>query len=63
MKAATQAVVAATVERFGKLDIMVANAGIEGKLAPLDQLTVEEFERVLRVNVVGVWLAIGRSRL
>jgi len=60
-EAATQAVVAATVERFGKLDIMVANAGIEGKLAPLDQLTVEEFERVLRVNVVGVWLAIKHA--
>ena len=40
---------------------MVANAGIEGKLAPLEQLTVEEFERVLRVNVVGVWLAIKHA--
>jgi 3alpha(or 20beta)-hydroxysteroid dehydrogenase len=60
-EAATRAVVAATVERFGKLDIVVANAGIEGKLAPLDQLTLEEIERVLRVNVVGVWLAIKHA--
>src|SRR5690242_8182117 len=35
--------VAATVERFGKLDIMVANAGTEGVLKPVDQLSVEDF--------------------
>jgi NAD(P)-dependent dehydrogenase (short-subunit alcohol dehydrogenase family) len=55
---AVKAVVAATVERFGKLDIMVANAGIEGALKPVEQLGLDEFEQVLRVNVLGVWLAI-----
>ena len=58
---AIEALVAATVERFGKLDIMIANAGIEGVLKPVDQLTIEDFEQVLRVNVLGVWLAIKHS--
>ena len=58
---ATEAVVAAAVERFGKLDIMVANAGIEGTLKPVDQLSLDEFEQVLRTNILGVWLAIKHS--
>jgi len=57
-EAAMAGVVASTLERFGKLDIMVANAGIEGALKPVDQLTRDEFEQVLRVNVLGVWVAI-----
>ena len=60
-EAAMKAVVAATVERFGKLDIMVANAGIEGTLKPVEQLNLDEVEQVLRVNVLGVWLAIKHA--
>jgi NAD(P)-dependent dehydrogenase (short-subunit alcohol dehydrogenase family) len=51
-------VISTTLERFGRLDVMVANAGIEGVLKPVDQLGADEFEQVLRVNVLGVWLAI-----
>lgn len=58
---AIRSLVAATVERFGKLDIMVANAGTEGVLKPVDQLSVEDFEHVLQVNVVGVWLAMKHA--
>ncbi len=60
-EAATQAAVAATVERFGALDILIANAGTEGILGPIDQLSIENFEHVLRVNVVGVWLAMKHA--
>ena len=60
-ESAVQRMIAATVERFGTLDIMVANAGMEGVLGPVDQLSFEEFERVLRVNVLGVWLAIKHA--
>ena len=60
-EAATKAAVAATVERFGALNIMVANAGIEGNLGPSDRLSVEDFEHVLRVNVIGVWLAMKHA--
>jgi len=58
---AVKALVDATLERFGKLDIMVANAGIEGALKPVDQLGFDEFEQVLRVNVIGIWLAIKHA--
>ena len=58
---AVQRVVTATVERFGTLNIMIANAGVEGVLGPGVQLSMMEFERVLRVNVLGVWLAIKHA--
>jgi NAD(P)-dependent dehydrogenase (short-subunit alcohol dehydrogenase family) len=55
---AVEKLVASTVQKFGRLDIMVANAGTEGALGPLDQLRLEDVEQVLRVNVIGVWLAM-----
>ena len=55
---ATRASVERAVEEFGGLDIVIANAGIEGNFAPIDALTIEEFESVLRVNVIGVWLLL-----
>ena len=60
-EAATKAAVDATVGLFGRLDIMVANAGTEGVLKPIDQLSIQEFEQVLHTNVLGVWLAIKHS--
>ena len=57
-EAAMSAVFSETLERFGKLDVVVANAGIEGTLKPVGDLRFDEFEEVLRVNVLGVWLAI-----
>ena len=55
---ATAAAVAATIEAFGGVDILLANAGIEGMIAPIENQTVENFEEVLRTNVIGVWLAM-----
>lgn len=52
------AAVAATLERFGGLDILIANAGTEGAAKPVDMLSVDEFEEVLRTNVTGVWLTM-----
>jgi 3alpha(or 20beta)-hydroxysteroid dehydrogenase len=52
------AAVAATKDRFGGLDALVANAGTEGSLKPVEMLTVEEFEDTLRTNVTGVWLSM-----
>jgi len=60
-EANVEKIVAATLERFGRLDIMIANAGTEGTLGPLDQLSREAFEQVLRVNVIGVWLAMKHA--
>ncbi len=55
---ATAAPVAATIEAFGGVDILMANAGTEGNFAPIESLTLDEFESVLRTNVIGVWLAM-----
>lgn len=55
---ATAAAIAATVETFGGVDILLANAGTEGVVAPIEHQTVENFEEIFRTNVVGVWLAM-----
>ena len=46
------------VEQFGGLDVMVANAGIEGAVSPLTDYSVEEFDRVIAVNLRGAFLSI-----
>jgi NAD(P)-dependent dehydrogenase (short-subunit alcohol dehydrogenase family) len=48
--------VAATVEHFGRLDVLFNNAGIEGEVKPIADADETVFERVLAVNVKGVWL-------
>jgi NAD(P)-dependent dehydrogenase (short-subunit alcohol dehydrogenase family) len=52
---AVRRLVAATVERFGRLDVMVANAAVQAEIPFLD-LTEEEFDRVVRVNLRGAFL-------
>jgi NADP-dependent 3-hydroxy acid dehydrogenase YdfG len=51
---ATAASFAAAIENFGGVDVLLANAGTEGNFAPLENLSIEEFETVLRTNVIGV---------
>jgi SDR family mycofactocin-dependent oxidoreductase len=46
------------ISELGKIDILVANAGIFGSAATLDQLTEEQYDDVLDTNVKGVWLSI-----
>ncbi len=50
-----------TQSAFGGLDILFANAGAEGRIAPLTALSVEEFDEVQHVNIRGTWLAIKHS--
>lgn len=50
--------VKAAVDHFGRIDIFFNNAGIEGKVAPLVEQTVEDFEKVMNVNVRGVFLGL-----
>ena len=46
----------ATVERFGGLDVAVANAGIaQSKVATVRGISAEEWERVFEVDLLGVW--------
>jgi NAD(P)-dependent dehydrogenase (short-subunit alcohol dehydrogenase family) len=52
------AYVRAAVETFGGVDILIANAGIEGTVKPIVEQDVEVLDRVLAVNVRGVWLGM-----
>ncbi|MFC5583868.1 SDR family NAD(P)-dependent oxidoreductase [Nitratireductor kimnyeongensis] len=45
-------------ERWGKLDILVANAGILGVIAPLGHVEAKVFEKVMNINVTGTWRLI-----
>lgn len=54
---AIRAAVAETVEQFGFLDAAVVNAGVL-RLGTLDQISLEDLDLVLNVNVRGVFLAI-----
>ncbi|WP_420962252.1 SDR family NAD(P)-dependent oxidoreductase [Brucella sp. IR073] len=45
-------------ERWGKLDIMVANAGILGVLSPIGHVEAKTFEKVMNVNVTSTWRLI-----
>lgn len=58
---ATRAAIGAAVQTFGGLDITFANAGTEGAAAPIEAQDLADVETVLRVNVIGVWLAIKHS--
>jgi NAD(P)-dependent dehydrogenase (short-subunit alcohol dehydrogenase family) len=51
-----QRAVSGALERFGRLDIAFANAGIFGVVAPVTEYPVDVFERVMAVNVVGSFL-------
>ena len=46
------------VERHGKIDVFLANAGIEGKMDEIINTPVEMFDQVIAVNVRGVWLGL-----
>ena len=54
----SQAYVNAAVERWGGVDVYLANAGIEGQLSPITEYPIDVFDRVMAVNVRGVWLGI-----
>lgn len=46
----------ATLLKFGQIDILFSNAGIEGVYAPIADYPIDEFEKVMNTNVRGVWL-------
>ncbi|MFP6747807.1 MAG: SDR family oxidoreductase [Alphaproteobacteria bacterium] len=54
----TQAYVAAAVEKFGGVDIALLNAGIEGKIMPITDYPDDMFDKVMAVNVRGVFLGL-----
>lgn len=53
-----QAFIARAVSTYGRLDAIWANAGISGGLVPLADQTVEHWQEILRINLIGPFLAI-----
>lgn len=49
---------AAIHERFGKLDVLVANAGVLGTISPVDHIEAKVFEQVMTINVTATWRLI-----
>jgi NAD(P)-dependent dehydrogenase (short-subunit alcohol dehydrogenase family) len=45
-------------QRWGKLDVLVGNAGVLGSLAPLDHVTAKDWQQVMDVNVTANWRLI-----
>ena len=54
----TQRYIQAAVEQFGGVDILLANAGIEGEVQPITDYAIDTFDQVMAVNVRGVWLGL-----
>lgn len=51
-----QAMVAATIKRFGRLDILVNNAGLPGAQSRLEDMDAEVFDRALRVHLRSTFI-------
>jgi len=62
-RAAIQSVVDTTLAKFGRIDILVNNAGVSWA-APVEEMTLEQWDKVLSTNLTGTFLfcqAAGRT--
>ena len=50
--------VARIIDHWGRLDLVVANAGINGVWAPIEEITPEEWDTTLAVNLKGTFLTV-----
>jgi NAD(P)-dependent dehydrogenase (short-subunit alcohol dehydrogenase family) len=53
-----RAMVEQVIARFGRLDFAFNNAGIEGETAPTHEVTEENWNRVIDINLKGAWLCM-----
>lgn len=51
-----QRMVDQTLAKFGKIDILVNNAGVTGRTTPITELTEEEWDSIMNVDLKGVYL-------
>jgi NAD(P)-dependent dehydrogenase (short-subunit alcohol dehydrogenase family) len=56
--AAMENAVAQVIERWGQLDIVFANAGINGVWAPIDELTPTEWQKTVNINLNGTFYTL-----
>lgn len=50
--------IAKTIKEFGQLDVVFANAGINGVWAPIEELEPEEWDKTLNINLKGTFLTV-----
>ncbi|HEV2560312.1 MAG TPA: glucose 1-dehydrogenase [Microvirga sp.] len=53
-----EAAVAQAVETFGRIDCAFNNAGVENKAAPLHEINLEEWDRILNINLRGTFVCM-----
>jgi NAD(P)-dependent dehydrogenase (short-subunit alcohol dehydrogenase family) len=58
LEADVDSYVSAALDAFGRIDLFFNNAGIEGRMAPMTELTADDFDRVWAVNARGVFLGL-----
>ncbi len=55
-KSEVEYALAEAVKHFGRLDVLFNNAGIAGKVAPVHELPVEDWDEIIRINLRGIFL-------
>jgi NAD(P)-dependent dehydrogenase (short-subunit alcohol dehydrogenase family) len=60
-EAAVERAVAQTVDRFGALHAVFANAGINGMQCPIEEMTLEEWRATLDTNLTGTFLTVKHA--
>lgn len=60
---AVKAVIDEALKKFGRLDIMFANAGVVGTNKLFTEIQADEFMKTLRTNVLGVFVAIKHAAI
>jgi len=53
-----EASIARTVETFGRLDVAFNNAGVENKAAPVAEIELDEWDRILDINLRGTFVCM-----
>ena len=53
-----EAAIARTVERFGRLDCAFNNAGVENRATPVHEIELDEWDRILNINLRGTFLCM-----
>ena len=56
--AEVEAMVNTVVDTYGRIDCAYNNAGIEGRLASTDEYPEDVFDKVIDINLTGVWLCM-----
>ena len=49
------------ISRFGQLDVLFANAGVNGRWAPIEELSLEDWQKTIDINLTGTFLTVKHA--